>query len=113
MTHFARRFPPLVTTAWPTAHVPMRSQSCWIDGPPRRRIAPARPEPSWSASLAGLTMASTARPVMSVLAISIVAAMPRRSALQRADDRVRDGEIRLGHRRARLGDDDRPARVAP
>ena len=37
--------PPFVTTAWPTAHVPIRSHSSWIDGPPRCRIAPATPEP--------------------------------------------------------------------
>ena len=67
MTHFAWSFPPFVTTAWPTAHVPMRSHSSWIVGPPRWRIAPATPEPSCRASFAGLTTASTGSGVMSDL----------------------------------------------
>src|SRR5690349_3497789 len=112
MTHFERSLPPFVTTACPTAHVPIRSHSSWMVGPPRWRIAPATPDPSCSASLAGLTIASTLSAVMSVFAISIVAAMRGRSALHGADDGVRDREIRLRHGRARLRDDDRPALVA-
>ena len=75
MTHFAWSFPPFVTTAWPTAHVPMRSHSSWIVGPPRCRIAPATPEPSCRASFAGLTTASTGRVVMSDLTMSSATAI--------------------------------------
>src|SRR5262245_7172490 len=107
MTHRARRFPPLVTTACPTAHVPIRSHSSWIDGPPRRRIAPATPEPSCNASLAALTIASTESPVMSALVSSIEAAMALSASRSHgAGDGIGDRQVRLRHVRLRLSRDD-------
>jgi len=46
ITHFAGSLPARVTTACPTAQVPIRSHSSWMVGPPFCRIAPATPEPS-------------------------------------------------------------------
>src|SRR5262252_9777550 len=120
MTHFAGRLPAPVTTAEPVAHEPMRSHSSWIDGPPRRWMAPATPEPSWSCSLAALTTASTSRAVMSPEASSIEAGMrglrPGRetgtSRRELPDDGVGDAQVGLGDRRLRLRRDDRHARVA-
>src|SRR5262249_6158566 len=86
-----------------TAHVPIRSHSSWIDGPPRRRIAPATPEPSCRASLAALTIASTESPVMSALVSSIEADMAlSASGSDGAGNRIRDREISLRHPRLRL-----------
>src|SRR5215813_2996428 len=44
---------------------PSRSHSCWIVGPPLRRIAPATPAPSCKRVLAAFTTASTSASVMS------------------------------------------------
>src|SRR5205823_7779389 len=43
----------------PPATGPCAVHSSWIDGPPRRRIAPATPPPRTRSLLAALTMAST------------------------------------------------------
>src|SRR5215472_4226824 len=115
MIHFDGSLPPLVTTAWPTAHVPIWSHSSWIAGPPCSRIAPATPEPSWSASLAALTIASTCMRVMSVFESSIVAGTSGTLLgvdSQAARDRVGDLQVGLGHGGLRLARDDGPAGVA-
>src|SRR5436305_390380 len=65
ITRRALRWPAPVITAVPTGVPPIRLHSSWIEGPPLRRMAPATPVPSWSCSLAGLTIASTSRSVMS------------------------------------------------
>ena len=75
ITHFAGSLPARVTTAWPTAHVPIWSHSSWMVGPPCMRIAPATPEPSCSASFAALTIASTCVRVRSDFESSMTAGM--------------------------------------
>src|SRR5262245_22398662 len=116
ITHFAGSLPAFVTTAWPTAQVPIWSHSSWIVGPPFTRMAPATPEPSCSASFAALTIASTRICVMSVFESSIVAATCslrlRDGSSQPLRNRVGDPQIRLRDGRLRISRDDGPSRIA-
>src|SRR5688572_6190622 len=109
MTQRAGRLPAPVTTASPIAQPPIRSHSSWIDFPPRLRIAPATPAPSWRPSFAGFTIASTRASVMSRRATSIRAGTENGSPASRAQallNRLGDPQERVGHGRLRLRGDD-------
>jgi hypothetical protein len=62
---------PLVSFAWPVLQPWSRRHSLRSSGPAARWIAPSTPPPPRSEQFAALTMASTARVVMSVLRIAI------------------------------------------
>src|SRR5258708_7870166 len=82
MTCLAHSWPPLVTTAAPTAMGARDMASRCTVGPPLRDSAAATPPPMIPSELAGLTTASTAIAVMSLLArcICISRVGPRRAS---------------------------------
>src|ERR1019366_5601842 len=71
MINLAGRRYPLVSCAWPVWQPWSRRHSLRSSGPAARWIAPSTPPPPSSEQFAALTMASTARVVMSVLRIAI------------------------------------------
>src|SRR5262247_4765566 len=70
MTHFAGRRYPFVIRASPVGQPPSVRHSASSSGPAARWIAPSTPPPPSKLELAALTMASTARRVMSARAAS-------------------------------------------
>src|ERR1700742_2759423 len=75
---------PRVILASPVLQPPRRRHSCTNSGPAARWIAPSTPPPPSSDEFAALTMASTARVVMSARRISIM------SRLVQFDERAAD-----------------------
>src|SRR5271157_4244959 len=81
MTYLAGRRWPLVSFAWPVLQPPSSRHSSRSSGPAARWIAPSTPPPPSNELLAALTMASTARVVMSVLRIAILSIIGSSSTL--------------------------------
>src|SRR3954468_21588971 len=75
MTNVAGRRYPLVALASPVSHPPSARHSWSRSGPAARWMAPSTPPPPSSDELAALTMASTAKVVMSPRKTSIFTAL--------------------------------------